>query len=564
LTGWRDRCGQLSTAADRRVDKTEAIQLRLQLVGNTITGSVVAEGGGMIIGAIILNTVLMLVLLAFVWRMRAGLRQTAADATEPLRQSMYDRLAAISTEIASGLERTKGDLRQELTDRLDSAFRRMRESVDAQMLAGRSEQSQTLSQTVARLENKFGELQGATEKGLLASADRQSASLSQARAELTESLERNRTTVQQELGATTVQMREELETIRTKLAERLEASAMRQSESLLQVRQELASAQERSGASLKADLATLIGQTRDSLEAIRAEVDQKLLAISDRVQDKLDQNIKEGFRQFEKVQEHLRAAEEQLRSVTTLGNSINDLNNLLKLPHLRGRFGEESLERLLQDFLPASMYELQAPAGKEGHGRPDAIIKFPERVLPIDAKFPREQVLPLFENADPAQLAAARENFARVMKDQARRIASYIRPDDGTTDMALMYLPSETLYMEAVLNSSLAEALNKLRVFPVSPNTLIVTLQSIQMVFKMYEFAKGYERVTEELKKAQTAFGYFEGKFDEIGKSLGKAQQAYDVARGHLNRYRNKVIGVTGEIPDEISTNGHLPIPSAK
>ncbi len=264
---------------------------------------------------------------------------------------------------------------------------------------------------------------------------------------------------------------------------------------------QLSAGRQEQAKALKLEISDLTRQTGENLGAIRAELDKKLLAISNQVTEKLDQNIKEGFKQFEKVQEHLRAAEEQLKNVSTIGSSINDLNNLLKLPHLRGRFGEASLQRLLADFLPAQMYELQASAGLNGQGRADAIIKFPERSLPIDAKFPREQILPLFETSDPALLTAAREQFARVIKEQGRRIACYIRPEDGTTDMALMYLPSETLYMEVVLNGELSEWLNKQHIFPVSPNTLIVTLQSIQMVFKMYEFAKSFERATEELRK---------------------------------------------------------------
>ena len=317
------------------------------------------------------------------------------------------------------------------------------------------------------------------------------------------------------------------------------------------VEQHLKGGREEQAGGLKREMGALTSQMREGLDSVRAEIDQKLLAITNQVQTKLDQNIKEGFAQFEMVQKHLLAAEEQLRSVGEIGASINNLNNLLKMPHLRGKFGEASLERLLQDFLPAHMYELQASPASDVPGRADAIIKFPERNLPIDAKFPREQVLPLFENSEPALIDKARIEFARVMKEQARRIAAYIKPESGTTDMALMYLPSETLYMEAVLNGDLSEFLNKLRVFAVSPNTLIVTLQSIQMVFKMYEFAKSYERATEELKKAQTAFGYFEDRFEDIGKSLGKAQQAYEVARGHLNKYRNQVVNLTGEpIPE--------------
>jgi DNA recombination protein RmuC len=303
---------------------------------------------------------------------------------------------------------------------------------------------------------------------------------------------------------------------------------------------------------LKLEISTLTAENRISMDAIRSDVDQKLAAISNSVQVKLDQNIKDGFAQFEKVQQHLSEAQEQLKNLGVIGESINDLNNLLKMPHLRGRFGEQGLERLLEDFLPRHMYDLQASPTGDGASRADAVIKFPDRALPIDAKFPREQVLALFETNNPQALDEARVEFARVMKEQARRIAGYIHPENGTTDMALMYLPSETLYMEAVLNAELSDWLNKNRVYPVSPNTLIVTLQSIQMVFKMYEYAKGHERATDELKKAQAAFGHFENRFDDLGKSLSKAQAAFEVAKGHLTRYRNRVTGLTGEPVPEL------------
>jgi DNA recombination protein RmuC len=316
--------------------------------------------------------------------------------------------------------------------------------------------------------------------------------------------------------------------------------------------QHLSAGRQEQASSLKLEIAALTTQTRESLAGIRSDVDDKLASISSFVQVKLDQSVKDGFANFEKVQNHLKEAQEQLKNLNVIGSSINDLNNLLKMPHLRGRFGEQGLERLLEDFLPRHMYELQASPAADSVGRADAVIKFPDRTLPIDAKFPREQVLPLFETNDPDALAQARVEFERVMKEQAKRIAAYIRPEAGTTDMALMYLPSETLYMEAVLNAELSEWLNKRRVYPVSPNTLIVTLQSIQMVFKMYEYAKGHERATEELKKAQAAFGHFENQFEAVGKSLSKAQDAFEVAKNHLNRYRNRVTNLTGEAAPEL------------
>jgi DNA recombination protein RmuC len=318
------------------------------------------------------------------------------------------------------------------------------------------------------------------------------------------------------------------------------------------LQQHLSAGRQEQANSLKLEITALTAQTRESVEAIRADVGEKLAAITNTVQVKMEENIKEGFAQFEKIQAHLNEAQQQLTNLGVIGASINDLNNLLKMPHLRGRFGEQGLERLLADFLPRHMYDLQASPDGEGPGRADAVIKFPDRTLPIDAKFPREQVLALFETNDPQALDEARVEFERVMKEQAKRIAGYIRPENGTTDMALMYLPSETLYMEAVLNAELSDWLNKRRVYPVSPNTLIVTLQSIQMVFKMYEYAKGHERATEELKKAQNAFGHFENQFEALGKSLSKAQDAFEVAKGHLTRYRNRVTGLTGEPVPEL------------
>ena len=379
------------------------------------------------------------------------------NRTEGLQQALTQQLSSATADMAGRLEQTKGDLRQQVADRLGEGFIQVRTAVEDQMKAGRQEQAERLTET---------------------------------RGELTSSLA-------------------------------LTTSA------------------------LKSEFDRLNQQTAESLESIRERVDAKLIAITDQVQSKLDQNIKEGFAQFEKVQQHLRAAEEQLRQVGALGDSINDLNNLLKLPHLRGQFGEASLERLLSDFLPAHMFEMQCSVN--GGGRVDAMINFPDRRLPIDAKFPREQVLAFFEESTKEELEEARGEFVRVMKAEAKRIKAYIHPEYGTTEIALMYLPSETLYMEAVRNRELADWLNQQHVFPVSPNTLLMTLQTIALVHKWYEVASRFEKSRQELAKAQKSFDHFQGQFENVGKSLGKAQEAFDKASTHLKTYRGRVSALSGQ-----------------
>jgi len=405
------------------------------------------------------NVVLLLWLVVY---QRSGSSQAAGikglvERSDGLHQTLTQQFSAATADMATRLEQTKGDLRQQVSDRLADGFTEIRQAVENQMASGRREQGEQLGQT---------------------------------RSELTNSLSLTTTT-------------------------------------------------------LKSEFARLNQQTAESLESIRERVDAKLLAITEQVQSKLDQNLKEGFAQFEKVQLHLKAAEEQLRQVGVIGHSINDLNNLLKLPHLRGTFGEASLERLLSDFLPANMFEMQCSVN--GGGRVDAMIYFPDRRLPIDAKFPREQVLAFFEESTEEQLGIARVEFVRVMKAEANRIKAYIQPENGTTEIALMYLPSETLYMEAVRNRALADWLNQQHVFPVSPNTLLMTLQTIALVHKWYEVASRFEKSRQELAKAQKSFDHFQNQFENVGKSLDKAQEAFDKATTHLKTYRGRVSALSGQ-----------------
>src|SRR6266851_611109 len=388
---------------------------------------------------------------------QVDVKAEVAGQLERFNTTLGQKISVSTADMATRLEQTKGDLRQQVTDRIQQGFSEIRSSVEQQLAAGREEQNR---------------------------------SLSEGRSEMTSSL-------------------------------------------LLTTQQ------------LKSEFQSLNQQTAESLESIRERVDAKLLAITEQVQNKLDQNIKEGFAQFEKVQQHLRAAEEQLREVGALGHSINDLNNLLKLPHLRGQFGEASLERLLSDFLPANMFEMQCAVN--GGGRVEAMISFPDRRLPIDAKFPREQVLAFFEDSTEAQLEDARHEFVRVMKAEAKRIKAYIQPEYGTTEIALMYLPSETLYMEAVRNRDLADWLNQQHVFPVSPNTLLMTLQTIALVHKWYEVASRFEKSRQELAKAQKSFDHFQNQFENVGKSLDKAQEAFDKASTHLKTYRGRVSVLSGQ-----------------
>jgi DNA recombination protein RmuC len=464
------------------------------------------------IALLILTLIGFVVVIALLLRLSGG---GAADNGElkarldTMEQSLGAAFAKSTADTAARLEQVKGDLRTDLSDRLQTGLNAVRETVERQMVEGRNEQTQRLTESRTELTQGLAQLSSKLETKFEQLSESQATAASRARSELAQSLEASTKTLQQRFEG-------------------------------------------------------LEQKTAQNLEAIRVKVDEKLTLISDQVQAKLEKNIQEGFAHFKAVQEHLKAAEEQLRNVGAVGSSINELNTLLKLPHLRGKFGEAELSRLLADFLPASAYEEQAIIVPGSREMVDAVIKFPKYRLPIDSKFNREQILPLFETSDPAKLDEARAQLATVIKLQAKSIAEkYIQPEHGTTDLALMFLPSETIYFEVIRNSELLASLHKLKVFPVSPNTLVIALRSVEMSISHYEFAKGVQKTIEQIKAAQKSFGFFQGKFEEVGKGLQKAQDAYATASGHLNRYANRVVQVTGEEMPEVEEGGQGQLPGA-
>ncbi|MBI3535716.1 MAG: DNA recombination protein RmuC [Deltaproteobacteria bacterium] len=327
-----------------------------------------------------------------------------------------------------------------------------------------------------------------------------------------------------------------------------ETLTQRLSTSFLETQERL----ERSLAQNRLELQNGLFKTTQALEtkfqSLENQVGLKLENIGKKVETKLEENLKEGFKHFEKVQFYLKEAELKLASLNTVGQSISDLNNLLKLPHLRGGFGEAALERLLSDFLPTGSFELQYALDPNELERVDAIVRLATQILPIDSKFPRDQVLPLFETDDPALLENARKALSDFVKVQSRSIAKkYIRPDLGTTDMALLFLPSETLYFEVIRNGKLFEEMCKLKVYPVSPNTLVMGLRSVSMAQDYYTMSKGVEKTIEDLNKTRRHFEHFEKRFEEVGKGLKRAQDAFETAHVHLGHYESSIYRLTGE-----------------
>lgn len=227
-----------------------------------------------------------------------------------------------------------------------------------------------------------------------------------------------------------------------------------------------------------------------------------------------------------------------------LGQSLKDI---LQAPKLRGSYGEAILEEMLDRILPKNIWEKQYEI--DDGKRVDAVVRIKDVIIPIDAKFPRDDYRRYIE----APTTQEKENFWKdhenAVKNQIRNIRDkYVKPEKGTTDFALMFIPSEAVYYETIAEknylgepSTLYEYAQENHVIPVSPNTLYAFLQVVIIGIQHLEIIKSAKILQEGLTTIQRSFNLFYRKYEEIGKYIEKAQEAYRVGDSHIDRYKKKL-----------------------
>ena len=234
--------------------------------------------------------------------------------------------------------------------------------------------------------------------------------------------------------------------------------------------------------------------------------------------------------------------QQQLGKVEQSGRELSDaaksIEGVLGGAKTRGLLGEVALERLLQDTLPASAYEMQH---RFSSGEVvDAAVHFGGKWVPIDSKFPLEDFRRLMEQGEEARKA-----FANAVRSHTEAIAKkYIVPGENTLDFALMFVPSESVYYELLMSADargipLDGYCRERRVIPVSPNTLYAHLSVILMGLKGLQVEENALRLHASLSGLKTQWDNFADVFERLGTHLRNASQSYAEADRKLDRARD-------------------------
>lgn len=297
---------------------------------------------------------------------------------------------------------------------------------------------------------------------------------------------------------------------------------------------------------------TLTSSTEKRLDKLRDTVDKQLdtlrndnkkelnemrKTVDERLQSTLEKRLGESFKL---VQTQLKDVHEGLGEMQALATGVGDLSRVLTNVKLRGTWGEYQVEALLEQLFAPEQYQANVET-KIGSGkRVEFAIKMPGESgtldkplwLPIDSKFPLadyERLMKASEEADDAGVKEASKALRRAFLISAKDIKEkYINPPD-TTDFAIMFLPTEGLYAEAIRQPGLQqELLNTHHIIPAGPTIFSALLSSLNMGFRTLAIQKRSSEVWQTLAAVKTEFGRFGDVLARVKSQLEMASRTID------------------------------------
>jgi DNA recombination protein RmuC len=296
------------------------------------------------------------------------------------------------------------------------------------------------------------------------------------------------------------------------------------------------------------------------LEAIRQEsatkLDEMRQTVDEKLQATLDTRLGESF---SRVVEQLKIMHQGIGEMRELAANVGDLQKVLTNVKVRGVYGEVQLEFLLEEFLSPEQYIKNASVKDESSERVEFAVRLPgkqhggEVLLPIDAKFPREDYDRLIEATEAGStelIPALRKQLENRIKSSAKEMRDkYINPP-RTTDFGILFIPTESLYAEVLRQPGLLEILQReYRVTLASPTTLAALLNALQMGFRSLAIEKRSSEVWQVLAAVRTEFGKYNQVVEKLGKQLGTATNAVDSLRTRT-RVMTRTLKTIEVLPD--------------
>lgn len=298
---------------------------------------------------------------------------------------------------------------------------------------------------------------------------------------------------------------------------------------------------------------------QNQMEVLAKTVDTKLSESQKDMNLAMRSQFTESQKLVKEITEELTSVKETNKQVVGFADQLQSLQDILKNPKQRGILGEYYLETVLQNVLAPEGYKMQY---KFSSGEiVDAVVFLDKKkILPIDSKFSLENYNKILESRDAEEREILEKVFKQDLKKRIDETSKYIKPKEGTMDFAFMFIPSEAIYYDLLVNrvgavktstrDLIEYAFIQKKVVIVSPTSFLAYLQTIKQGLRSLEIE---ERATEIIKRVGELgrhLGNHDTFMQKLGNSLSATVGNYNIAHKELGKIDKDVVRITGESSD--------------
>jgi DNA recombination protein RmuC len=288
------------------------------------------------------------------------------------------------------------------------------------------------------------------------------------------------------------------------------------------------------------------------MENLERTLDSRMNTSSNQMHETMRSQLGESSRLIKEITEEITSVKEIGRQTGEYAKQLQGLQDILKNPKQRGVLGEYYLETVLKNVLPPNLYQIQYPF-KNGE-IVDAVVFIDKKIVPIDSKFSLENYNRLIQ-APESEKPALEKAFVNDLKMRITETAKYIRPEEDTMDFAFMFIPSEGIYYDLLVNqvgageeeNLIQRAASKYKVIIVSPTSFLAYLQTVMQGLKALQIEEKAVEIQKRVGELGKHIGSYEDYYKKLGTALGTAVSHYTSGYKELGKIDKDVYRITGE-----------------
>jgi len=309
---------------------------------------------------------------------------------------------------------------------------------------------------------------------------------------------------------------------------------------------------------LKTDLDNLNKGVGELKESLQENISQKLNENQAKTSESIQRQFAQSAKIIADVTQRLTKLDETNRRVVDVADELKTLQNVLQNPKQRGVVGEYYLQSVLENVLPPGRFQMQYKFN-DGEIVDSVVFLQDGKILPVDSKFSLENYNRIIEESDKAAKEAVVKKFKVDLKNRIDETAKYIRPNEDTMDFAFMFIPSESLYYDLLINKVGTTATNsrdlieyafaEKHVIIVSPTSFMAYLQTVMQGLRSLQIEEQAKEIQKRVGELGRHIGAYETLMQKLGGSLGTTVNHYNNAHKELKKMDKDVVRIADASP---------------